>query len=56
VELNRLVPQLTQEMVEKVFATDLEDWPAILRALRETGEDFHHGKVASLTTMSEPHR
>jgi hypothetical protein len=56
VELNRLVSELTQEMVEKVFATDLEDWPAILRALRETGEDFHNGRVASLIGMSEPHR
>jgi hypothetical protein len=55
VELNRLVPQLTREMVERVFATDLEDWPAILRALRETGEDFRNGKVASLTGMDEPH-
>lgn len=47
--LNRLVPELTRYMVEKTFATDFEDWPAILRALRETGEDFRQGKVASLT-------
>lgn len=48
VELNLLVPELTQHMVEKTFATDLEDWPAILRAMRETGEEFRHGKIASL--------
>lgn len=44
--LNRLVPELTRRMVEKIFATNFEDWPALLRALRETGEDFKQGKVA----------
>jgi hypothetical protein len=46
--LNLLIPQLTRRMVEKIFATDLEDWPALLRALRETGEEFHQGKLASV--------
>jgi len=48
VALNRLVPQLTRHMVEKIFATDFEDWPALLRAMHETGEDFRNGKIASL--------
>jgi hypothetical protein len=48
VVLNRLVPQLTRRMVEKVFATEFEDWPAMLQALRETGEEFRQGKLASL--------
>ncbi|HEV3206591.1 MAG TPA: hypothetical protein VGZ28_06535 [Terriglobales bacterium] len=48
VMLNRLVPELTYRMVEKIFATDFEDWPAILRAMRETGEEFRQGKIASL--------
>ncbi len=48
VMLNRLVPQLTRRMIEKVFATDFEDWPALLRAMRETGEEFRQGKLASL--------
>jgi hypothetical protein len=47
VVLNRLVPQLTHRMVENVFGTNLEDWPAVLRALRETGEEFRQGKIAS---------
>jgi hypothetical protein len=42
--LNRLVPELTHRMVEKIFATDFEDWPALLRAVRETGEEFRQGK------------
>jgi hypothetical protein len=48
VALNQLVPQLTQEMVERIFATDLEDWPAILRAMRETGDNFRKRRDASL--------
>jgi len=47
VTLNRLAPELTRRMIEKIFATDLEDWPAILRAMRETGEEFQQGKVAA---------
>ena len=48
VMLHFLVPELTRLMVGKIFATHLEDWPALLRALRETGEEFREGKVASL--------
>jgi hypothetical protein len=48
VTLNRLAPELTERMVAKIFATDLNDWPAILRAMHETGEEFRQGKVTSL--------
>ena len=50
VALNRLAPELTRHMVEKIFATDFEDWPAILRAMHETGEDFRKGKLTSPAT------
>jgi hypothetical protein len=53
-ELNVLVPEFTQRMVEKIFATDFEDWPAILRAMRETGEEFRHSKVASIQDNQSP--
>jgi len=46
--LNRIVPELTRRMVEKIFATDVEDWPALLRATRETGDEFRQGKIAGL--------
>jgi hypothetical protein len=46
VVLNRMVPQLTRRMVEKIFASELEDWPAILTALQETGEEFRQGKIS----------
>ena len=50
--LNRLVPELTRRMVEKIFATDFEDWPALLRAMHETGEDFRAGKLISPRRIS----
>jgi hypothetical protein len=43
--LNRMVPELTRRMVEKIFASELEDWAAILAALQETGEEFREGKI-----------
>jgi hypothetical protein len=48
VMLNRLVPELTRHMIAKIFATDLEDWPAVLRAMQETGEEFRQGKIVVL--------
>jgi len=44
--LNRMVPELTRHMVAKIFATDFEDWGALLRAMRETGDEFRKGKIA----------
>jgi hypothetical protein len=54
VMLNRLVPELTGRMVGKIFATDLEDWPAVLRAMRETGEEFRQGKIVVASTAGGP--
>jgi hypothetical protein len=50
--LNRLVPELTYRMVEKIFATDFEDWPAMLRAMRETGDEFRQGKITLLPKVA----
>lgn len=38
-QLNVLIPEWTQQTVERIFATHLEDWPAVLRSLRLTGDD-----------------
>jgi hypothetical protein len=38
-QLNVLIPEWTQQTVERIFATHLEDWPALLRSLRKVGED-----------------
>jgi len=56
VMLNLMAPELTRLMVEKIFATDFEDWQALLRAMREAGDEFRRGKIAVLpenTTTAE---
>jgi len=45
VTLHHLVPELTHRMVEKIFASEFEDWPAILRAMRNAGEDYRQSKA-----------
>jgi len=37
--MNVLVPDWTRQTVEQIFATHLEDWPALLRSLRLVGDD-----------------
>jgi len=39
-QLNVVVPEWTQSTVERIFATHLEDWPALLRSLRMVGDDI----------------
>ena len=43
--LNLLVPSLTRRMVVNIFATNIDDWPALSRAMRETGDEFRAGKI-----------
>jgi hypothetical protein len=50
--LNRLVPELTRRMVAKIFASHFEDWPAVLRAMRETGDEFRQGKIAVMPSTA----
>ncbi len=38
-QMNLLVPEWTQKTVERIFATHLEDWPALLRSLRVVGDE-----------------
>jgi hypothetical protein len=38
-QLNVLIPEWTRQTIEQIFATHLEDWPALLRSLRHVGED-----------------
>lgn len=54
--LNILIPELSRQMVARIFATDLEDWPALLRAMRETGEQFRQGqiRIAALDAIHQP--
>lgn len=43
--LTLLVPEWTQMSLERIFASHLEDWPALLRGLRSVGEDLRAGKL-----------
>ena len=38
-QLNVSIPEWTRHTVERIFATHLEDWPALLRSLRNVGTD-----------------
>jgi hypothetical protein len=38
-ELNVRIPEWTQKLVEQIFASHLEDWPALLKSLRVVGDD-----------------
>ena len=38
-QLNVAVKDWTRQTVERIFATHLEDWPALLRSLRSVGDD-----------------
>jgi hypothetical protein len=52
VMLNELAPILTRRMVEKIFGSDFDDWPALIRAMRETGDEFRSGKLAGAPKVS----
>jgi hypothetical protein len=45
VMLNLLVPALTRRMVTNIFASNIDDWPALSRAMQETGAEFRSGKI-----------
>lgn len=48
-KLNLMVPEWTQQTVERIFATHLEDWPALLRSLRTVGEDVRNKVLRNKT-------
>ena len=43
--LNVTIPEWTQKTVERIFATHLEDWPALLRSLRNIGDDVRAAEL-----------
>lgn len=46
-ELNILIPEWTRETVEGIFATHLEDWPALLRSMRRVGDNTVNQRAES---------
>ncbi|HEX5226289.1 MAG TPA: hypothetical protein VFW44_01205 [Bryobacteraceae bacterium] len=51
-ELNVLVPDWTRQTVERIFATNLEDWPALLRSLRLVGDEVREKSRKRVTAAS----
>jgi hypothetical protein len=48
-ELNLLAPELTRNMVANIFASNIDDWSALLRAMEQTGDEFREGKATRQT-------
>jgi len=42
-DLNVRIPEWTQKLVEQIFASHLEDWPALLKSLRHVGDEVRKG-------------
>jgi hypothetical protein len=38
-QLNLYIPDWTRQLVEHIFASHLEDWPALLKSLRQVGDN-----------------
>jgi hypothetical protein len=53
VMLNILAPDLTRQMVANIFATDIDDWQALLRAMKETGDQFRQGRITLHAASAE---
>jgi hypothetical protein len=51
-QLNVSIPQWTEKAVERIFASHLEDWPALLKSLRTVGEDVRAGKAEEVIASS----
>jgi hypothetical protein len=48
--LNVRIPEWTQKLVEQIFASHLEDWPALLKSLRAVGDSVRARNGVSAAT------
>jgi len=54
-DLNVRIPQWTRKLVEEIFASHLEDWPAVLRSLRQVGEEVRlQNRTSVADSKAEP--
>ncbi len=51
-QLNTAIPDWTRQTVEKIFATHLEDWPALLRSLRLVGNEVRQKKNSVVASVA----
>ena len=53
-QLNVRIPEWTVKLVERIFASHLEDWPALLKSLRSVGDDVrNHNRASATDTKAE---
>ncbi len=52
-QLNLRIPEWTEKLVEHIFASHLEDWPAVLRSLRAVGDDVRSQGPAAVDGRTE---
>jgi len=52
VMLNLLAPRLTRNMIGNIFASNIDDWPALQRAMQVTGDEFRQGKIPDQTATT----
>lgn len=53
-ELNTMIPEWTRMTAEKIFATHLEDWPAVLRSVRAVGEQERLRLLVGMSDAQTP--
>lgn len=47
-QLNVRIPEWTRKLVEQIFASHLEDWPAVLKSLRAVGDEVRRASRAAI--------
>jgi hypothetical protein len=52
-QLNVRIPEWTRKLVEQIFASHLEDWPALLKSLRRVGDDVRNEGAAAVVDKAE---
>jgi hypothetical protein len=53
-QLNLRIPEWTERLVEHIFASHLEDWPAMLRSLRTVGDDVRNKSRQQALAQASP--
>jgi hypothetical protein len=52
-QLNVRIPEWTRKLVEQIFASHLEDWPALLKSLRRVGDEVRNQTSAPAGEKAE---
>jgi hypothetical protein len=52
-QLNLRIPEWTEKLVEQIFASHLEDWPALLQSLRAVGDNVRASARAAMAAETK---